>query len=61
MSSEPRKRGETFSGIKGIAMQDGSLQESMADRGPHKENWSPRIAGSSWPAASCGLPSSAAR
>src|SRR5205807_2211832 len=26
---EAQRRGETFSGIKGIAMQDASLQESM--------------------------------
>jgi len=29
MDRAAQKRGETFSGIKGIAMQDGSLQESM--------------------------------
>jgi phthalate 4,5-dioxygenase oxygenase subunit len=29
MDREAQKRGETFSGVKGIAMQDGSLQESM--------------------------------
>jgi phenylpropionate dioxygenase-like ring-hydroxylating dioxygenase large terminal subunit len=35
MDREAQRRGETFSGIKGIAMQDASLQESMgpiADR-----------------------------
>jgi phthalate 4,5-dioxygenase len=29
MDREAQKRGETFSGVKGIAMQDASLQESM--------------------------------
>ena len=29
MDREAQRRGETFSGIKGIAIQDGSLQESM--------------------------------
>ena len=29
MDREAQKRGETFSGISGFAMQDGSLQESM--------------------------------
>lgn len=29
MDREAQKRGETYSGIKGIAMQDASLQESM--------------------------------
>jgi phthalate 4,5-dioxygenase oxygenase subunit len=29
MDREAQRRGETFSGIKGIAMQDASLQESM--------------------------------
>jgi hypothetical protein len=29
MDREAQKRGDTFSGIKGIAMQDASLQESM--------------------------------
>ena len=29
MDREAQQRGETFSGIKGIAMQDASLQESM--------------------------------
>lgn len=29
MDREAQKRGETFSGVRGIAMQDGSLQESL--------------------------------
>ena len=39
MDREAQRRGETFSGIKGIAMQDASLQESMGpivDRGKER-------------------------
>jgi phenylpropionate dioxygenase-like ring-hydroxylating dioxygenase large terminal subunit len=39
MDREAQQRGETFSGIKGIAMQDASLQESMGpivDRGKER-------------------------
>jgi hypothetical protein len=39
MDRDAQRRGETFSGIKGIAMQDASLQESMGpivDRGKER-------------------------
>ncbi len=63
MDREAQRRGDTYSGVKGIAMQDASLQESM---GPIVDRTKERlVAADSWhhqgAAASCARPRSALR
>ena len=36
MDRPAQKRGETYCGVKGIAMQDAAVQESVADPGPQQ-------------------------
>jgi len=59
INREAQRRGETYSGVEGIAMQDASLQESMGpivDR--TKETWSRPTTGSSWRVIGCCAPRS---
>ena len=58
MDRDAQRRGETYSGVKGIA-DAGCVAagEHGADRRPHaRSGWYPRTAASSWPGASSGGP-----